>query len=188
MDLIEKVKLVRTASEADRGKLLRFLAALPDPERLIVMDRHRSYYLFDGLNPAERDFLKYERRDNPAQIDLDFLALAILTYRGNLRRSGKSAEVISEIRDQSRRARIENLRRDTFIIRLRGIYAEVTHLRSVEKLSWPQIAKYLRRTHRKYFGDKPINPDYLRRAYNKLAAERQERAERQNLRTRKKVV
>lgn len=189
MNLVEKIDMSRTASESEKGKALRLLAALTNDERLAVMDRHRKYYLGAHLSQQEQEFLTYERRKNPAQLDFDFLILAIWDYRADLKKSDRSAELISTIRDQSRRSRIEKLRKDTFIIRLRGIFSEISNLREVEKLSWPQVAIYLRRSHRKYFGNKPINPDYLRRAYNRLLAERQERAdERQKLIDRKKMI
>lgn len=189
MNLVEKIDMSRSSSESEKGKALRLLAALTNDERLKVMDRHRKYYLGAHLSPQEQEFLTWERRKNAAQLDFDFLVLAIWDYRHSLKKSGRSAELISTIRDQSRRSRIEKLRKDTFIIRLRGIFAEITQLREVEKLSWPQVAIYLRRSHRKYFGNKPINPDYLRRAYNKLIAEREDRAqERQKLIDRKKMI
>lgn len=189
MNLVEKIDMSRSSSESEKGKALRLLAALTEPERLAVMDRHRKYYLGAHLSQQEQEFLTYERRKNAAQLDFDFLILAIWDYRAALKKSGRNAELISTIRDQSRRSRIEKLRKDTFIVRLRGIFAEITQLREVEKLSWPQVAIYLRRSHRKYFGNKPINPDYLRRAYNRLLAERQERAdERQKLIDRKKMI
>lgn len=189
MNLVEKIDMSRTSSEAEKGKALRLLAALTDSERLAVMDRHRKYYLGAHLSQEEQEFLTWERRKNPAQLDFDFLILAIWDYRNSLKKSGRSSELVATIRDQSRRSRIEKLRKDTFIIRLRGIFSEVTNLREVEKLSWPQVAVYLRRSHRKYFGGKPINPDYLRRAYNRLLAEREDRAqERQKLIDRKKMI
>lgn len=189
MNLVEKIDMSRTASESEKGKALRLLAALTNDERLAVMDRHRKYYLGAHLSQEEQEFLTWERRKNAAQLDFDFLILAIWDYRAALKKSGRNAELISTIRDQSRRSRIEKLRKDTFIVRLRGIFAEITQLREVEKLSWPQVAIYLRRSHRKYFGGKPINPDYLRRAYNKLIAEREDRAqERQKLIAQKKMI
>ena len=189
MNLIEKIDMSRTSSEAEKGKALRLLAALTESERLAVMDRHRKYYLGAHLSQQEQEFLTQERRKNAAQLDLDFLILAVWDYRHSLKKSGRSSELVATIRDQSRRSRIEKLRKDTFIIRLRGIFSEVTNLREVEKLSWPQVAIYLRRSHRKYFGNKPINPDYLRRAYNRLLAEREDRAqERQKLIDRKKMI
>lgn len=189
MNLVEKIDMSRSSSESEKGKALRLLAALTESERLEVMNRHRKYYLGAHLSQQEQEFLTYERRKNPAQLDLDFLILAIWDYHATLKKSGRSAELISTIRDQSRRSRIEKLRKDTFIVRLRGIFAEITQLRETEKLSWPQVAVYLRRSHRKYFGGKPINPDYLRRAYNKLIAEREDRAqERQKLIDRKKMI
>ena len=189
MNLVEKIDMSRSSSESEKGKALRLFAALTESERLEVMDRHRKYYLGAHLSPPEQEFLTYERRKNPAQLDFDFLILAIWDYRHSLKKSGRSSELVATIRDQSRRSRIEKLRKDTFIIRLRGIFSEVTNLREVEKLSWPQVAVYLRRSHRKYFGGKPINPDYLRRAYNRLLAEREDRAqERQKLIDRKKMI
>lgn len=189
MNLVEKIDMSRTSSEAEKGKALRLLAALTESERLAVMDRHRKYYLGAHLSQQEQEFLTYERRKNAAQLDFDFLILAIWDYQHALKKYGRSSELVATIRDQSRRSRIEKLRKDTFIIRLRGIFSEVTNLREVEKLSWPQVAVYLRRSHRKYFGGKPINPDYLRRAYNRLLAEREDRAqERQKLIDRKKMI
>lgn len=189
MNLVEKIDMSRSSSESEKGKALRLLAALTESERLEVMNRHRKYYLGAHLSQQEQEFLTYERRKNPAQLDFDFLILAIWDYRNSLKKSGRSSELVATIRDQSRRSRIEKLRKDTFIVRLRGIFAEITQLRETEKLSWPQVAVYLRRSHRKYFGNKPINPDYLRRAYNKLIAEREDRAqERQKLIDRKKMI
>ena len=189
MNLVEKIDMSRSSSESEKGKALRLLAALTESERLAVMDRHRKYYLGAHLSQEEQEFLTYERRKNAAQLDFDFLILAIWDYQHALKKSGRSSELVATIRDQSRRSRIEKLRKDTFIIRLRGIFSEVTNLREVEKLSWPQVAVYLRRSHRKYFGGKPINPDYLRRAYNRLLAEREDRAqERQKLIDRKKMI
>lgn len=173
-NLIDKIGMSRSMADRESEKLLKFLAALPKDERLNVMDRHRNYYVIGGLDAAEKDYIVQQRRDNPAQLDLDLLILALLDYQRDLRKSGRSSELITTIRNQSRRRRIERLRKDTFIVRLRGIFAEVTNLREKENLSWPQIAVYLRRAHRKYFGDRPINADYLRRAYNKLSQERQD--------------
>lgn len=172
MNIVEKIGMSRSMTDREIEKLLKLLAALPMEERLNVMDRHRKYYVIGGLDEDEKNYVVQQRRDNPAQLDLDLLILALLDYQRDLRKSGRSAGLITTIRNQSRRRRIERLRKDTFIIRLRGIYAEITNLREVENLSWPQIAVYLRRAHRKYFGDKQINPDYLRRAYNKLSQER----------------
>lgn len=172
MNIVEKIRMSRSMSDGETAKLLKLLAALPMEERLNVMDRHRNYYVIGGLDEDGKKYIVQERRDNPAQLDLDLLILALLDYQRDLRKSGRSSELITTIRNQSRRRRIELLRKDTFIVRLRGIYAEITNLREVENLSWPQIAVYLRRAHRKYFGDKQINPDYLRRAYNKLSQER----------------
>lgn len=174
MNIVEKIKMSRSMSDGEATKLLKLLAALPMEERLNVMDRHRNYYVIGGLDEDGKNYIVQQRRDNPAQLDLDLLILALLDYQRDLRKSGRSSELITTIRNQSRRRRIERLRKDTFIVRLRGIFAEVTNLREKENLSWPQIAVYLRRAHRKYFGDKSINADYLRRAYNKLAAERQD--------------
>ena len=174
VNIIDKIGMLRSMTDRESEKLLKLLAALPKNERLNVMDRHRNYYIIGGLDEDSKNYIVQERRDNPAQLDLDLLILALLDYQRDLRKSGRSAELITTIRNQSRRRKIERLRKDTFIIRLRGIFAEITNLREVENLSWPQIAVYLRRAHRKYFGDRPINADYLRRAYNKLAAERQD--------------
>jgi hypothetical protein len=172
VNIVEKIRMSRSMTDRESEKLLKLLAALPMEERLNVMDRHRNYYVIGGLDEDEKNYVVQQRRDNPAQLDLDLLILALLDYQRDLRKSGRSSELITTIRNQSRRRRIERLRKDTFIIRLRGIYSEITNLREVEGLSWPQIAVYLRRAHRKYFGDKQINPDYLRRAYNKLSQER----------------
>lgn len=174
MNIVEKIEMSRSMSDGETAKLLKLLAALPMEERLNVMDRHRKYYVIGGLDEDGKNYIVQQRRDNPAQLDLDLLILALLDYQRDLKKSGRSSELITTIRNQSRRRRIERLRKDTFIIRLRGIFAEVTNLREKENLSWPQIAVYLRRAHRKYFGDKQINPDYLRRAYNKLSQERQD--------------
>lgn len=173
-NIVEKIRMSRSITDRESEKLLKLLAALPPEERLNVMDRHRRYHAVGGLDDDEKKYILQERRDNPAQLDLDLLILALLDYQRDLRKSGRSSELITTIRNQSRRRRIERLRKDTLIIRLRGIYAEVTNLRDTEHLSWPQIAVYLRRAHRKYFGGKSINPDYLRRAYNKLSQERQD--------------
>lgn len=173
MNIVEKIGISRSMTDRESEKLLKLLAALPKDERLNVMDRHRNYYVIGGLDDDGKNYIVQQRRDNPAQLDLDLLILALLDYQRDLRKSGRSSELITTIRNQSRRRRIERLRKDTFIIRLRGIFAEVTNLREKENLSWPQIAVYLRRAHRKYFGDKVINADYLRRAYNKLSQERQ---------------
>jgi hypothetical protein len=173
VNIIDKIGMSRSMTDRESEKLLKLLAALPRHERLNVMDRHRNYYVIGGLDEDSKNYIVQQRRDNPAQLDLDLLILALLDYQRDLRKSGRSAELITTIRNQSRRRRIERLRKDTFIIRLRGIFAEVTNLREKENLSWPQIAVYLRRAHRKYFGDRQINPDYLRRAYNKLLQERQ---------------
>ena len=172
MNIVEKIRMSRSMTDRDAEKLLKLLAALPPEERLNVMDRHRKYHAIGGLDDEQKKYILQERRDNPAQLDLDLLLLAISDYQRDLRKSGRSAELVTTIRNQSRRRRIERLSKDTFIIRLRGIFAEVTNLRESENLSWPQIAVYLRRAHRKYFGDRQINPDYLRRAYHKLAQER----------------
>lgn len=185
MKLVEKIDWSRNHTENEQLKSLRFFAGLPISERLKVMNYHRNYYLTPQLTDTEKSFLKSERKKNPVQLDYDFLILAIADYKRDLRRNGKSAEIIAEVKEQARRSRIEKLRKDTFIIRLRGIFSEVTHLREIEKLSWTQIAIYLRRAHRKYFGNKAISPDYLRRAYNKL---RQEKEDRQNLRSSKKML
>ena len=81
MNLVEKVDMSRTSSESEKGKALRLLAALTNDERLAVMDRHRKYYLGAHLSQEEQEFLTWERRKNAAQLDFDFLILAILDYQ-----------------------------------------------------------------------------------------------------------
>ena len=150
-----------------RTKLLRTFARATPEEKLDISRCHQKYYSPDGSDP-DRDALLMLRSEHKAKYNLATLMLAIEDQAQTAYLRRKVSQRNIEISRSKHRRRVFKVKKQTYKDRIRGLLTEIDVLRTQDKLSWNEIAVFLKRNHRKYFDGYQISGSYLRRAYNEL--------------------
>lgn len=164
----EKLYWAKDLDEKERVKILRRIVTTSGTELMEISRRQQYYYGIAG----RIDELREWRQDDPALINLLAL-LAALEEHANwiARKNKKTVDLITQIKEEKRKAAFVRGRKGAVNKRLRILFYEIRDLREKDRYSWSMIAKYLYLKHRKALDGKKVSGDYIRRVYQRIEQE-----------------
>ena len=150
--------------ETDKQKKLKkFARATPSEQRDII--QLKSEFYMRSENEQDKKDCNDLRKRAPREYERLCFCIAV----DALASTKKSDKTKALIKNEKLNLRAEK-RKIKFIDKIRPLYSEI-HVYRENNMSWANIVKVLKSSHRSMFKDFKITPSYLRRTYEQVAPE-----------------
>lgn len=158
-----------TSHPTAEERLCKAFAKATHSERILVFQKHSQIFSaspknIEATSDQLQELQEYKYQDTLNYSRECFLYACYLTLE--IHGSGRTGNFANLVREERLQRNLDKVKHKTLCEKLEKHYHLIKQLRQ-ENVSWPSIAKYLKRTYGRYYQGYNITASYLRRAYIK---------------------